>query len=120
MKARYHGVILDDTSRSKILQTIKVPQGWEPIADHMTIGLGPSMDKTILGKQVELSCVSLANDDKAMALTVTTDVPSCNAVKHITVAVNREAGGKPVHSRNLTNYQRITPFTVSGTIQEVF
>ena len=34
-------------------------------------------------------------DDKVCAVRIESSVPSKNAVKHITLAVNKEAGGKP-------------------------
>ena len=36
----YSGIILDEESKQKLLE-MPIPEGWEPLAHHMTITMGP-------------------------------------------------------------------------------
>ena len=73
-----------------------------------------------LNQEAGLTVVSLAADNKVMAVGVTTSIPSSNKQKHITLAVNRNAGGKPFHSNKLADWEPISePFELSGVILEV-
>ena len=95
-----------------------IPEDWEIIAHHMTINMssmafGPLKDYTmgelekLCNQDQELKVVSYAMDDKVMAVGVETELPSKNKIKHITVAVNREAGGKPFLSNQLTAWESV-------------
>lgn len=114
----YTAVVLDEKSRSQLLAQLNIPQDWEIIADHLTINMGAAKN-VMLGSHVDLVIKSYALDDRAMAVAVDGDIPSDNEIKHITIAVNRKNGGKPVHSNKLTNWIAIPELTVSGEIQEV-
>lgn len=90
----------------------------------MTTNLGTFEDGPLndagfqLGQMIQLNVISYAYNDKVMAVGVETAVPSSNSVKHITLAVNRPAGGKPAQSNQLTNWAPTTPFQIQGQIQE--
>ena len=87
----------------------------------MTINMGKASEdiKNMIGQRVKLEAVTLAFDDQVVAVGVITDVPSDNKVKHITVAVNYNNGGKPYLSNKLTNWETIPNIKLSGTIEEV-
>lgn len=118
----YSAVVLDDKSRAKLLKVFGelVPEGWETIAHHMTITMGglPEHLKKFNGTTVRLTVDSVGYDDKVIALGVT-GFESKNKQPHITLAVNRSNGGKPVMSNNLTNWTKIPRINITGRITEV-
>lgn len=122
-KISYSGVILDDKSRKRLIDKFKdvIPKGWEIIAHHQTINLGeilPEYEK-FLSLPVRLQVEDFAMDDKVAAVGVS-GFPSKNDKPHITLAVNRQAGGKPMMSNKLINWKPIKrPFQVAGKVEEV-
>ncbi len=97
----------------------------EVIAHHMTINMGEllAQHKKFLNEIVEIVVDGFAFDDRVVALRVNRSVGggtlSSNKIPHITIAVNRQKGGKPVMSNNLKNWTTIDPVTLTGTIQEI-
>jgi hypothetical protein len=90
----------------------------------MTINMGPPEKGPLRGQALPypgaITVVSLAVDDLALAVGVESELPSTNAQKHVTVAVNRHGGGKPVHSNRLSVWEPILdPFILSGMVTEV-
>ena len=118
-KVSYSALVLDEKSHNLLLQKIPVPEGWQPLAHHMTISMGPLRDQAFVGMKSEAKVVAVGQDDKVVAVKVETTIPSINAIKHITVAVNRSGGGKPVMSGKLTNWTPIELFVVRGVVEEV-
>jgi hypothetical protein len=106
----YSAVVLDKQSRNKLIEYFKsiIPLEYEIIADHMTLNMGPidPQFQDDLGKEVELTVTDFAKDDKVIAVGVK-GYPTKDSKPHITLAVNREAGGKPYMSNKLTNWQPI-------------
>jgi hypothetical protein len=84
----------------------------------MTIDLGqPSPEiESRIGEEVHFIADTIAQDDKNIAIGVKTDIPSRNKIKHITIAVNRSAGGKPALSNILKDWNPIPPIYLSGQI----
>lgn len=123
----YTALVLDQQSHNKLVQSFKdlIPSNYKIYAHHMTINMdsaacGPlKKNGFTVGDKEELTVVSYAQDDKVIAVQVKSNVPSTNATKHVTVAVNVENGGKPFMSNKLTNWQETSPLTLSGVIQEV-
>jgi len=119
----YSAVVLDDRSRQRLLERFgdSIPKGWEVFAHHMTINMGEINPEYVkyLGMPVRLSVNDIAIDDKVMAVGVS-GFFSQNAKPHITIAVNRSIGGKPMMSNNLTNWEKLKrPLLVSGKVTEV-
>lgn len=122
----YTAIVLDEESRKKLIKRFihLIPADWHIIAHHVTLNMGPIQkgpaDPSLLGNTAELTVVSVAADDKVMAVGVTSEVPSKNEQPHITLAVNRAGGGKPVMSNNLRNWETLSdPFDLFGTVEEV-
>ena len=118
----YTAVILDEKSKADLLSRIPFPKNWTLFAHHFTINLGAAATGpavALLGREAKMTVVSVASDDRVLAVKIETDVPSTNNTKHITVAVNKIAGGKPSQSNNLTNWEPIPAFVVTGMIAEV-
>lgn len=119
----YSAVVLDERSKERLIKRFasNIPKDWEIIAHHMTINLGeidPEYEKYI-GMTVRLTVNDFAMDDKVAAVGVS-GFDSKNAKPHITLAVNRKEGGKPVMSNYLTDWKRIErPFLITGKVIEV-
>ena len=113
----YSCVLLDKASHIALLNRVEVPEGWTVYAHHMTINLGPLKDKSELGKKVELTVTKVGISDMAMAVAVE-GYPSKNAIPHVTIAVNPD-GGKPVMSNEITKWQDVKRFVISGVVTEI-
>ena len=106
----YTCVLLNEGSRIRLENICNIPEGWEVLCHHMTINMGlPKKGPVVnrISEPVQLRPIAIAKDDKVMAVKVLTDVPSKNDIKHVTVAVNRKAGGKPAQSNDLTGWQKM-------------
>ena len=100
----YSAVVLDKESRDKLINKFKhmIPDGWEIIAHHQTINMGEikSEYEKYLGMKIPLNVLSVGESDMAIAVEVE-GFPSANKIPHITLAVNRKEGGKPVMSNDI-------------------
>ncbi len=115
----YSGVFLTDESRKKILQAF-VPKFENVYADHLTIHFKPTINQIeslVLGKTVDLLITGIAEDDKAQALVVQTDL-SENAHPHITLSTRPDT--KPVYSNELiekSGFKKLPePINIQGII----
>ena len=120
----YTAVMIYEEEKSKLLSAIidRIPPWYEIIADHMTINMQSAADGPCagrVGEEVLLVVKGFDLDDRVAAVQVETDVPSLNEVKHITVGVNRDGGGKPKHSNELRNWKPIPEFALRGVIREI-
>ena len=126
----YSAVVLTEKSQNKLKDSLIEAEllnsdnltGFKLYCHHMTINLGPiqfGLEEKI-GQPAEITVVSFAEDDKVKAVGVESDIPSKNAQKHITVAVNFGNGGKPFLSNKLTNWVPLeNPIKLQGIIEEV-
>lgn len=122
-KISYSAVVLDDSSRSKLLEYLgdNIPEGWETIAHHMTINMGEidSQYEKYLGMTVTLNVTHIGFSDMAIAVGVE-GFPTLNKIPHITVAVNRKEGGKPFMSNKITNWKPVQfSLDLKGKVEEV-
>ncbi|MFW5847361.1 MAG: hypothetical protein ACOCVF_00380 [bacterium] len=120
----YSAVVLDEYSREKLIEYLsldKLNEDWEIIADHMTISLNdlPDHQKRFRGRTIRLKVTKFGHNDQVLAAGVDTKIPTKNEQPHITLAVNRSSGGKPVMSNEIKNWKPIKPFIVSGKVREV-
>lgn len=123
----YSAVVLDEKSREKLIKYFSpsIPNGFEIIAHHMTINLGELKveNKQYLGQNIRLEIKSFAQDDKVVAIGCSVSNANLiisNKTPHITLAVNRSNGGKPVMSNNLTNWEEFKrPMFLTGRIEEI-
>lgn len=132
-KISYSGVVLTPESRTQLLNKLghRIPEGWETVAHHMTITMGelPPELKEMIGLPVKLKVISCHADDKVAAIQVIPPADLApfvkNSLPHITLAVNRAGGGKPVMSNKMlaaVNHDvpdTISPFEITGLIEEV-
>jgi hypothetical protein len=130
-KIGYSAVVLDEESKQKLLE-LPIPEGWEPIGHHMTITMGPLIhpggkhdfsESYSVGEEVELPVIALGQDNRSMAVKIA--APTFNkrhiSFPHITVAVNREGGGKPFHSNKIPeeNFKPLSGIILNGVVEEV-
>jgi len=115
----YSCVLLDKASHNKLIDrfALDIPDGWKTFAHHMTITMGELKDKTDIGKEVILKVIKVGLSDMAMAVQVD-GYPSKNVIPHVTIAVNPE-GGKPKDSNDITKWEDIKPFYVTGFVTEI-
>jgi acyl-CoA synthetase (AMP-forming)/AMP-acid ligase II len=118
----YTGIVLPPDQQQILLQKFQkiIPQGWKPIAHHMTINLktadqGPAA--ALLGKNVTLTVNGYGLSEAALAAAVETEIPSKNAIKHITIATAPD--GRASQSNEIEKWIPIHPFTITGRIEEV-
>jgi hypothetical protein len=130
-KISYSGVVLDEQSKQKLLE-LSIPEGWEPVAHHMTITMGPLQHPKgkhdfsefyPAGAEVSLPVVAVGQDERAMAVKVKppAEINKKISFPHVTVAVNREAGGKPFHSNKIPeeNFKPLSGIILNGVVEEV-
>jgi len=115
----YTALVFDDPQI--VLNNFQIPKGWETIAHHVTLNMGPAKNPELVGKRFTVTINKFAEDDKVMAAGVImpSNLPTVNAIPHTTLAVNRQNGGKPFLSNKLTNWKDISNFTVTGIVKEV-
>jgi hypothetical protein len=123
----YVAVILTEESRQRLL--MHVSHYWKEnpkfvvYADHMTLHMGKAKESEIplLDNFANLVVDAVAYNDLVVAARVSfSDVLSDNPVPHITLAVNKEDGGKPVMSNGLTDWEPLKePIMLRGKVEEV-
>jgi hypothetical protein len=116
----YSAVVLDKASHNKLIDqfALEIPEGWKTYAHHMTITMGELKDKTDIGKEVILKVTKVGLSDMAIAVQVE-GYQSKNDIPHVTLAVNALKNAKPVMSNQITNWQDIKPFFVTGFVTEI-
>jgi len=117
----YTGVVLDRRSRDALLAAMRkhIPDGWRVIAHHMTINMGPAKRSADVGKQITLTVIGWAADERTVAVKVG-GYASANAHAHITVAVNAAAGAKPKDSNLHSEWKPMpSPVRLTGVVEEV-
>jgi len=116
-------VVLDDTSKNKLLTAIghQIPEGWKIYAHHMTVNYGKGLPENLkgdLGNSVSIRATEIGISDMAIAVKVE-GYHSDNDLPHVTVAVNVNAGGKPVMSNQITNWEKLDSYiNLSGVVTE--
>jgi len=123
-KISYSAVVLEKRDHEKLLEFFKdsLPSGWSQYAHHMTIKMGelPQEKKQDIGKEVQLTAYEIGKSDKAIAVKVK-GYWTTNQIAHITLAVNKNEGGKPVDSNKITNWESLpNTIPITGTVTEIF
>lgn len=143
MGISYSAIVLNEVTRSNLLAMLNnaIPAGWEVVAHHMTITMGPLVHPKeskrkrghdysafgIPGTPHSLLVTAVGLDDYAMCVKVASPHTTQNEKKggfaHVTVAVNRAGGGKPFHSNKIPpeNFKDITHLGIvlKGVVEEI-
>lgn len=138
-RVSYSAIVLTPESHEKLVTQFRdrVPAGWTIFAHHVTINMGelPPELKASIGLPVKIQVIDWNMDDKVAAVQVV--VPRelqpfmKNKHPHITIAVNKAGGGKPVMSNSMIAASlardeadgvvggAFTPIHLMGQIQEI-
>jgi hypothetical protein len=83
--------------------------------------MGPLKEesKPLLDQPFDLLVTHIGQTDKVVAVKVESEIKTQNKIPHITIAVNRMEGGKPVMSNDITEWSPIYPFEVEGKVEEI-
>ena len=113
-------ILMSHLINNGYLKDIILNDEWEIICHHMTINMG-GIEKgpgDLNDKNVQLTVTDIAKDDKVCAVKCE-GYPTLNKIPHITIAVNRSRGGKPVQSNQLSNWEPIVNIVVEGEVVEI-
>lgn len=107
----FASIVLDSASQSKLLTALRhhIPEGWEVSGHHMTINFGKGLGKDRKedeGKTIELIASEIGISDMAIAVKVH-GYSSDNDIPHITLAFNKEGGGVPRMSNDITEWTKL-------------
>src|SRR5574343_68294 len=112
--ATYWGVKLSSESYDDLISTLEsqIPEGWKIYAHHMTMLFGKNKNDVVekylvehMGDTVELTAIELGISPDAMAVKISSSVPSDNKIPHITIAT--PPNGKAVNSNKITDWIRL-------------
>jgi len=119
----YTALVLAPESQDKLAATFgeQIPDTWKMYSHHMTVNMGrikPEMEH-LLGTFADIVVKSFAMNDMVAAVGVESEIPSVNAIPHVTVAVNVREGAKPFWSNKLTDWSPVEPIVLRGRLEEV-
>lgn len=120
-KVSYSAVVLTSSSQEDlIIRLSQVIPDWHIYAHHMTICMGSLNNdrKKHIGTKQKLEVYEIGGSDQVIAVKVK-GFESDNKIPHITLAVNKDKGGRPVMSNDIENWIPIAPFNVWGIVEEV-
>jgi hypothetical protein len=108
----YCALVLPEESKQILLSNFKAPDGWAVYADHVTIAFGKSLEDVRLeqydGDGVIFRVTDIGQSETAIAVKVEfkNNRFACieSAFPHITLFVNKKAGGRPVDSNKITDW----------------
>jgi hypothetical protein len=121
----YMAIVLTEEAHNELVSRFShlwEKRGWKTYAHHMTLHMGKPRPEEIplLGTHTTLTIDAMAHDEMVVAVKATPwGVQSDNNTPHITLAVNRDEGGKPVMSNKLQDWEDVEPFNIRGRIEEV-
>lgn len=132
-KVAYSGIALTNKSKTEMMNYIfnnaltpELKKGlkkgdWEVLGHHMTINMGPLKEeyRPLLGQSFDLLVTHVGHTDKVLAVKVETQFTTKNKDPHITIAVNRKEGGKPVMANEIKSWVPVFPFEVEGKLEEI-
>lgn len=138
----YSAVVLDGESRNKLITLLpgfyrdakniidsplnsEFQKGnlditdWTVFTDHMTVTLGPLPIKLrgLIGQDFNLTVDGIGWSNNVIAVRVDTYLDVYNDTPHITLVTS--PSGSPDMSNSITNWVSVTPFKVSGVLQEI-
>lgn len=118
----YYGAFLYPESHYELLNSFEIPAEWKQFAHHMTMLFGRAKNQVVEdylqehnGKDVELIATHIGISPDAMAVKITSDVPTANDTPHVTIAV--PPGGKPFKSNEISSWEELdTPIKLKAKV----
>jgi hypothetical protein len=126
-QSKYSALVLDETSRQKLLNFGQIKELITPemeiIAHHMTIkmgGLEGTQHQSRLGQKETVQASRVGTNEINSVVAVMVNGISDNKIPHVTIAVDRKKGAKPVDSNKITSWTPLTtPIKLSGVVLEI-
>jgi hypothetical protein len=126
-KVNYSAVVLDYSSRDALIKfpeiNDKLSENMDIIAHHMTIKLGElknTKHENRIGKTEILYATHVGISDNGSVVAVKVQGDSENEIPHVTIGVDRKAGGKPVMSNYIKNWTLLSrPLKLIGKVEEL-
>lgn len=129
-KVLYTAVVLNEESHKRLINFLRAVfsgiSDWEKIAHYMTVNLGPVKPEYehYLGEEFSMIVNEVGFDNKCIGVKVSTELETNNNFPHITLAVNRQNGGKPKDTNNIEKWVYMeevgfSPFEVEGILKEI-
>lgn len=118
----YSGIVLDAESHNHLIgllhEHFQDVDDWTEYAHHMTITLGPLPMKlrSLIGQDFNVTVTDIGHTKDVVAVRVDTSF-EVYQIPHITIATS--PSGKPDMSNTINNWSPITPFNVTGILEEV-
>lgn len=120
----YTAIVISPADREALLDHIDQRfGGWETLVHHVTVNMGSHakgpMADVALGTEIEINVTHIGSlPGQVCAVKCEGLFSSKNSTPHITVAVNRDAGAKPMMSNNIEHWHKMESIAVVGTLQE--
>eukprot|EP01103_Thecamoeba_quadrilineata_P015444 TRINITY_DN4890_c0_g1_i1.p1 TRINITY_DN4890_c0_g1~~TRINITY_DN4890_c0_g1_i1.p1 ORF type:complete len:358 (+),score=60.66 TRINITY_DN4890_c0_g1_i1:23-1096(+) len=117
----FSGIKISKGDRTEIFSKFPCPEGWTPIAHHLTLNMGKLQTKRTklnLGQEMELRATHVGSNKKVMALKVDPEnkFEVCGVVPHITLCT--APGYGPKESNFLKRWTPIEELRVQGKVKE--
>jgi hypothetical protein len=120
----YYGIELDKESQGILKEKFGAHKDWKIFCHHMTCvftGGRSEADSRIKkwfemneGREIILVVSHYGVTEKCAAVRVMTEAPCRNKVKHITLGINPEKGGKPADSNFINEWTLTEPIILFG------
>jgi len=106
----YVAAVLTPQSREALLNLVGeiIPNHFEEISHHLTVHMGQKQPYDKIGRKVQIIIDKIAISKTIIAVSADPEnligFTSNNSIPHITVALDRAAGARPVHSNLLKDW----------------
>lgn len=113
----YFAAVVSATTKNEILsqlraEGVEIPAGWDIVCHHVTLAFGREVKDCpfVEGFCFPLDITHIGYGEKVIAVKVSGVDRVDGGIPHVTIAVDRENGGKPVMSNQITDWREVTPF----------
>ena len=120
----YLAIVLTPESQAALKQLIpEFARSWTEYCHHCTITMGSNKKKKYdytPGEKIEMEVTHVGFSDTNVAAMVTVPKPIKSRIPHVTMSVDREAGGKPFFSNKIERWvplEKSHKFTLEGVVQ---
>jgi hypothetical protein len=123
----YSALVLDNESHNILINSPEINRyltdEFQIIAHHMTIKMGSLMGteyQNRIGETETIYASHVGINTKGNVVAVKVNGTSYNKTPHVTIGVNRNAGGKPVMSNEIVDWVPLSrPIKLMGIVEEI-
>lgn len=118
----YSGIVLDGESHNRLIgllhEHFQDVDDWTEFSHHMTVTMGPLPMKLrgLIGQDFNITVTDIGHTKDVVAVKVDTSF-EVYQTPHITLATS--PSGTPDMSNTINNWLPITPFNVTGILEEI-